>query len=489
MHNAPDLHDFSHPVLEQIRFRSGGSEVYGGHEVTLLKDSSENFPAWLEAVASARDYVLMEMYIFANNDFGRQMRDLLVEKAKAGVKVVLIYDWLGSLWPSLRGFFKPLRQAGALVVPYNPMGFASGIGLLSRNHRKSIVVDGHTAFVSGLCVSSAWEGNPAKGIAPWRDAGVCLKGPTVGEVLQAAADSLQSQGRELPAGIYTACGEAGTVRAGVVATTPSNNNMMRLDLNALALANRNLWLTDAYFMPTRLYTQALINAANAGVDVRLLVPRTSDIPWIGRVSRTRYRALLEAGVRVFEWNGPMIHAKSAIADGIWARIGSTNLNFSSWHLNRELDVVIEDAGVVRQLGRQFLEDLNQTTEVVLNEEEHQIMRQRRRQHFSRLRIFNRQQARAVTRQFLQLSHVFEGNFYGTRTVDENEAKAYLSMGLLMLALVALLWFAPYLLVVPVMLLLLAGGLSTTVHAVRQLRKFEQHKKRRQASPPHHDSEK
>lgn len=482
MHNH-DIQDFNHPLLEQIRFRSGGSEVSGGNCVTLLNDSAENFPAWLEAVEAAQHSVLIEMYIFADNAYGRQMRDLLVRKARSGVRVVLVYDWLGSLLPALKGFFRPLKQAGALVVPYNPMGFASGIGLLSRNHRKSFVIDGKTAFVSGLCISSAWEGKPAKGIEPWRDTGVKIEGPAVADVVRALADSLASQGHGLPDGLMPAvCKTAGRVRAGVVATTPSNNNMMRLDLNALALANRNLWLTDAYFMPTRLYAQALINAANAGVDVRILVPRTSDIRWIGRVSRTRYRALLEAGVRVFEWNGPMIHAKSAIADGLWARVGSTNLNFASWHFNRELDVVIEDPAVVGCLEQQFLADLQQATEVVLNEDDNLVMQRRRRQHLSRLRIFNRAQARSVAQQFMQLSRVLEGNFYGRRTVDENEAKAYLSLGLSMLAAAALLWFAPYLLAVPAILLLLAGGASTTIHAVRQLRRFGRKSKQQDSEP-------
>ena len=355
MPNRTLLLDHPQPLLDQLHARSSSSEMHGGNSVQLLQDSRENFPAWLEAVAAAEHYVLIEMYIFAANDFGVRLRDLLVEKCRQGVSVVLVYDWIGSLWPSVCRFFEPLKQAGAQVVAYNPPGFASGIGLLSRNHRKSFVIDGHTAFVSGLCVSSAWEGNPATGVAPWRDTGLKLQGPVVAEVVQALSDTLRSQGERLPENITPYDGTAaGTVRAGVVATTPSNNNMMRLDLNALALARRNLWLTDAYFMPTRLYTQALINAANDGVDVRILVPRTSDIRWIGRVSRTRYRSLLEAGVRVFEWDGPMIHAKSAIADGQWARVGSTNLNFSSWYLNRELDVVIEDAVVVHQLEQMFL---------------------------------------------------------------------------------------------------------------------------------------
>ena len=308
------------------------------------------------------------------------------------------------------------------------------------------------------------------GHRPWRDTGLKLQGPVVAEVVQALSDTLRSQGERLPENI-TSDGNtaAGTVRAGVVATTPSNNNMMRLDLNALALARRNLWLTDAYFMPTRLYTQALINAANDGVDVRILVPRTSDIRWIGRVSRIRYRSLLEAGVRVFEWDGPMIHAKSAIADGQWARVGSTNLNFSSWYLNRELDVVIEDAVVVHQLEQMFLQDLANATEIVLNSSERRAALRRRHQMLSKRH--RRQRAQAAARQLLQLSSMFRGNFYGTRTVDENEAKSYLSLGISMLVLALLLWFAPYLLVVPLIFLLLAGGLSTTVHAVRQLWRF------------------
>lgn len=475
-----------HPLLEQLHARSSGGEMHAGNSVVILKDSGENFPAWLEAIEAAEDYVLIEMYIFAANDFGRRLRDLLIEKCRQGVRVVLVYDWLGSLWPVLCRFFKPLKQAGAEVVAYNPLGFASGFGLLSRDHRKSFVIDEHTAFVSGLCVSSAWEGNPAEGVAPWRDTGVKLQGPVVADVIQALADTLRSQGRRLPENIRRRCYQhAGTVRAGVIATTPSNNNMMRLDLNALALANRNLWLTDAYFMPTRLYTQALINAANDGVDVRILVPRTSDIRWIGRVSRTRYRSLLEAGVRVFEWNGPMIHAKSAIADGLWARVGSTNLNFASWHINRELDVVIEDAVVSQQLEQMFLQDLSNATEIVLNESERRAALQRRHLMLSLRRIGSRQQAQAAARRLLQLSTVFRGNFYGTRTVDENEAKSYLSLGVSMLAVVLLLWFVPYLLVAPVMLLLLASGLSTTIHAVRQLLRFrrENQAARSNKTPP------
>ena len=468
----PNPSDTAPAILEQLRLRAGGSEMYPHCSLKILNDSRENFPAWLDAVRAAERSVLVEMYIFSDNAFGRRMRDLLLQKCAQGVQVVLVYDWFGSLWQDLKGFFRPLKQAGALVVAYNRMGFASGIGLLSRNHRKSIVVDGETAFVSGLCISSAWEGQPEKGIAPWRDTGVMLRGAVVADVVRALADSLQSQGFRLPEALLPESRRpenenGGDARVGIVATTPADNNMMRLDLVLLALTNHRLWLTDAYFMPTRLYTQALINAAEAGVDVRILVPKTSDIGWIARVSRTRYRELLRAGVRIFEWNGTMIHAKTAVADGFLVRIGSTNLNFSSWHFNRELDTIAEDAAAAAQMERQFLQDLNNATEIVLDADEQRAVAEQRRRKLLNLKILHRQQALAVWRQMLQLSHAFEGNFYGTNQVGSRETGASLGLGLTLLAAALLLWFFPKLLVVPLVFLLAVGALSTLMYAVKQ----------------------
>lgn len=467
----------NHPIFEQLRLRSSGNQMRQANVVRVLQDSTENFPAWRAAIAAAENYILIEMYIFADDEFGREMRELLIHKQLSGVQVVLVYDWFGSLWQWLKRFFVPLEEAGALVVSYNRLGFASGLGLAARNHRKSFIIDGKIAFVSGLCISSAWSGLPEKGVAPWRDTGVMLEGEVVADVFAAFVDTLQSQNQMLPEHIRlpeVASQDLpiGTARVGIVATTPNNNNMMRADLNALALANHHLWLTDAYFMPTRLYTQALINASEAGVDVRILVPKTSDIAWIAHVSQTRYRELLRAGVRIFAWNGTMIHAKSAIADGLWARVGSTNLNFASWHLNRELDVMIEDKVLVAQLEQQFLADLDNATEIVLQCDELKVVREQRRLRFTQLKAVNRQQAQAVARQIMQLSHAFEGNFYGKNIVDESEGKAYLSLGLTLLFLALILWFAPYLLVVPVMLLLLAGGVSTCIYAIKQKWQFK-----------------
>lgn len=468
-------------LFEQLRLRASNSEMRHNSVVQILKDSTENFPEWVQAIESAQHFILIEMYIFSNNEFGQKILNLLIEKQKQGIQVVLVYDWLGSIVPALRGFFKPLQKAGAQVIAYNPIGFASGIGLISRNHRKSFIIDGHTAFVSGLCISSAWDGNPQKGISAWRDTGVKIQGDAVADVINAFVNTVQSQGQVLHEKIELPKTQlhdsSNYFRAGVVATTPKDNNMLRLDLNALSLANHHLWLTDAYFMPTRLYTQALIHAAQSGVDVRILVPKTSDIAWIARVSRTRYRELLQAGVRIFEWNGSMIHAKSAIADGLWARVGSTNLNLSSWYWNRELDVIIEEKQVIDVLEKQFLEDLRNASEIILNHDDKQASREKRKLHLSRLKIINRQQAKAVARQMMQLSHAFEGNLYDAQIVDERETSAYISLGLTLIVFALLLMFAPYILVVPIILLLLIGGISTIMFAIKQKRKFKNiHKK-------------
>ena len=163
----------------------------------------------------------------------------------------------------------------------------------------------------------------------------------------------------------------------VIAGAPSATGTYRLDLAIASFARRNLWLTDAYFVGTAAYVQALAAAARDGVDVRLLVPGASDIPALSPLSRAGYRPLLQAGVRVFEWNGTMLHAKSAVADGFWTRIGSTNLNIASWLGNYELDVAIEDAKFATMMAKQFEADLTRATEIVLTER-NRVRRQGRR---------------------------------------------------------------------------------------------------------------
>ena len=457
-------------LIEQLVSRASGAEAGSGNRIEILLDSTENFPAWEAAMLAAEESICIEMYIFADNAFGRRVRDILLEKLSQGVTVVLAYDWLGCLPAHLTGFFRPLREAGAHITAYNPPGLSLGLGMVSRNHRKSIIIDEQTAFVGGLCISSAWEGDPNRGIAPWRATGLRIDGPAVHDIMAAFADTLASQGKSLPAtlknyerGTLDPCGD---IQARVLATTPDNTNTVRLDLNLIGLARDNLWITDAYFMPTRMYTQALINAAAAGVDVRILVPRTSDIKWIGTVSRTQYRQLLDAGVRVFEWDGTMLHAKSALIDGTWARVGSTNLNLSSWYANRELDISIEDSDTVAELEKIFLDDLQHATEVVLDEQSHtQLLRRRAR---AWKRPYRRGRVNGMVRRPLQLAAMLDGQLGKIRPVAPSEAWAQLSIGAAFLLAAVLLWLLPQLVVWPLLFLLAAAGIGTVVQAARRL---------------------
>lgn len=358
----------SYPAFADRAFaRAAGSEPIDGNAVRLLLDARENYPAWLEAIRGAGNSILFESYIIDDDDVGREFAEALAAKARAGVDVRVVYDWLGSRHAGALGSL--LTAAGARVRVFNPPRLDSPLGWVSRDHRKTIAVDGRIGFISGLCVSKKWQGDAARRMDPWRDTGVEIRGPAVVEMERAFADVwLACGGHALPADRYAANnrGEpAGDVRVRLVAGAPNGTSTYRLDLVIASLAHHQLWLTDAYFVGTAAYVQALAAAARDGVDVRLLVPGASDVPALSLVSRASYRALLEAGVRVFEWNGTMLHAKTAVADGLWARIGSTNLNIASWMGNYELDVAIEDKPFGEAMAAQYEIDLTKSTEIVL----------------------------------------------------------------------------------------------------------------------------
>jgi cardiolipin synthase len=331
----------------------------------MLLDADENFPAWKAAIAAAQRTVLFECYIVADDALGRSFAALLAERARAGVKVCVMVDWLGS-WQAL-GMWAELREAGGEVRVFNPPRLSSPLGWLSRDHRKTIVVDGEVGFVSGLCVSQRWVGDPAQKLEPWRDTGIEVRGPAVAALQAAFAQVFATCGAPLPKALLAeqhTIARAGDVRMHVIANEPNVAGTFRMDLIVASIAQRNLWLTDAYFVGTTPYVQALCAAARDGVDVRLLVPGASDIPALSPLSRAQYRPLLEAGVRVFEWNGTMLHAKTAVADGLWARVGSTNLNLASWMSNYELDVAIENKEFAEIMAAQYEHDLRRATEIV-----------------------------------------------------------------------------------------------------------------------------
>lgn len=361
MERSPEL-------IAQVLARATGAPLVPGNAVRLLRDAAENYPAWLEAIRGAERYVYFENYIIRDDHVGAVFADALIAKAGDGVPVRVLYDWMGAVGKTSRRFWRRLRDAGVEVRGYNPPHGFRPLGWLHRDHRKMLSVDGRVGFVTGLCVGAEWVGDPERGIAPWRDTGVEVRGPAVAEIDAAFADAWARAGPPLPDGEprpRDAMRREGDVALRVVATRPGTTGLLRLNQLVAAVVRHRLWITDAYFAGIPSYVQALRAAAGDGVDVRLLVPGATDLPLLSPLSRAGYRPLLEAGVRVFEWKGPMLHAKTAVADGRWARVGSSNLNIASWIGNLELDVLVEDAAFARAMERMYEQDLESATELVL----------------------------------------------------------------------------------------------------------------------------
>lgn len=419
----------------------------------VLRDAVENYPAWEEAIATARRSVHIEMYIFHRDAVGRRFVDLLTARARAGVEVRVIYDWFGcGVGPAL-GLFTPLVRAGGRVRVFNPPALGNALGWLRRNHRKLITVDRRVAFVSGLCIGQDWVGRPERKREPWRDTGLEIVGPAVASAEASFAESWQLAGGSPIDGAADAADAAGPVNLRLIPTEPFTGNMLRLDLLVTAVARKSLWLTDAYFIGTGPYIEALTRAARDGVDVRMLLPRDSDVGWTVPVARSLYRPLLEAGVRIYEWTGTMVHAKTAVADGRWARVGSTNLNLNSWIGNWEMDVAIEDAGVAQTLADHFEEDLERSVEVVLKRSTRGDDTVRRPGPHARKTRTSRRVARTVTGVGRSIGAAVTGN----RALENYEVTPILAVAgaLAVLAIVGL--FAPRLLAWPVALL--AGWLA------------------------------
>ncbi len=365
--------------------RAGEAARIDGNTVTLLRDGPAVFGAWLRDIAAAQRFILFENYIFRSDQIGEQLAAALIDRAKAGVQVYMLYDWFGCLTTS-RAMWRRMARAGIKVRRFRPLYFSNPLQALQRDHRKLVCVDGNIGHVGGLCVGDAWAGDPKHGVPPWRDTAVRIEGPAAAALCACFAETWSEAGAPLPLRLHeppqpppmpaspepaaadgvlredTPCAGA-PVR--VVAGSPGRSRIYRLTQVLLSRAASRIWITDAYFLTPPTMFEALLSAARDGVDVRVLVPGRSDLPWISWLGRSGFAGLLQGGVRVFEWQGPMLHAKTTIVDGTWSRVGSSNLNLASLLTNWELDVLIEDEGFAAVMEKMFLADLQNSRELML----------------------------------------------------------------------------------------------------------------------------
>jgi cardiolipin synthase A/B len=353
--------------LEGILGRVSDAPLRGDNEISLMKNGPDTYDEWLAAIGRAERWIHLDNYIIANDVVGNRFASALSAKAREGVRVRVLHDWFGCMNVP-RSFWNGMREAGVEVKAVNPPASGPPLGAIRRDHRKLLAVDGEYASTGGVCIADGWlVSSPDTGL-PYRDTAVSVRGPVVADINRAFSSLWAEMVGELPEDERPDPKDiqaAGETSARLVVQEPRRMRTLRMLELLTAGVQERLWITDPYFLSMPILTQSLMATARDGVDVRVLTPATVDIAWIGRASRAGYRQFLEAGVRIFEYGGPMIHAKTLVADGWLSKVGSTNLNFSSLVANWEIDLLVEDEDFASQMEELFEDDISKSREVRL----------------------------------------------------------------------------------------------------------------------------
>jgi cardiolipin synthase len=349
-----------------------GVPLSAGNEVTLLYDGPATYKAMFDAIEQAHEHVNLELYIFEADEIGERFADLLIRKRKQGIAVNLIYDSVGSI-DTPPEFFQRLRAAGIRVLEFNPLNpllLKKGWRINHRDHRKIVIVDGRLAFIGGINISDVYSrgssprsaarhrGAPVPG---WRDTNVRIAGPAVAELQKLFFDNWDSQkGEPLPANDWFPTLKAkGQHLVRVIGSSPDDAApaIYLTLLSAIDHAERTVYLTMAYFVPDRQTLDALTQAARRGVDVKLVLPSHSDFWAVFHAGRSHYAELLDAGVQVWERQDALLHAKTAVIDGVWSTVGSSNMDWRSFLHNDEVNAVVLGTNFAREMEAMFERDL------------------------------------------------------------------------------------------------------------------------------------
>lgn len=330
----------------------------------------------LERIHAAKRSVALESYIFRSDEVGHRFADALIGAAARGVQTRVITDWVGARGTS-RKFFNSMRRSGVELRVFNPPGMRVWLGLVPRDHRKLLVIDDTIGVTGGVGLGREWLiGVARQRRARWRDAAIRIEGPAAGDMLHAFENMWRRvTGKERrgshrllkkrPTGAHLDPAMHDPALVGIIEGEPLRQRVARaLQMQAIS-AERSIWIASAYFTPSWAEVEALTGAARDGVDVRILVPSRTDHPWVTLLTRRYYRRLLTNGVRVWEWKGEMMHAKTSVVDGRWVRVGSTDFNMLGVAINYELDALVEDREIGREAEERFLTDLTDSHEVTM----------------------------------------------------------------------------------------------------------------------------
>ena len=369
--NPTDMLERYTAVVESVT----ESPLTKGNKVSMLIDGPATYAAMFEAIRNAKDHINLETFIIEDDEIGVKFTDLLLKKQAEGVPVNIIYDSVGSI-TTPESFFKRLRDGGIRVVEFNPKNPFKAPGswfLVRQDHRKILIADGKVAIIGGINISNVYsssfsrkkkvKGNPLT----WRDTDIQIEGPAVMEVQKLFLETWSKQKGPTLAGhnYLPDQKENGKALVSIVGSTPGTDNRITFIAYAAAItyAENSIHLTNAYFIPDDQILDAFKDAARRGVDVKIILPSTTDSSLVLSAARYSYSELLKAGVKIYERRTVLLHAKTAVIDGVWSTVGSTNLDYWSLLSNDEMNAVVLNREFAVEMERMFANDLAQSDQI------------------------------------------------------------------------------------------------------------------------------
>ena len=390
-----------HLAIEQ---ELAGNPLTVGNAVALLENGPATYAAMFAAIRAARDHINLETYILEDDDIGRQFADALIARQRDGVQVNLIHDSVGTLHTP-KAFFARLTDAGIKVLefnPVNPLTAKAGWDVNQRDHRKILIVDGTTALLGGINISGVYSGGsasrgggsagsgkkPAAKDLPWRDTDLQVSGPVVADLQKLFIETWQQQKGEplAPRNYYPRLGAQGKEVVRAIASAPEEpfSLIYATFISAINSAESEILLTNAYFVPDPQLMDTLMAAAGRGVDVKMILPSTTDSWLVFHAGRAHYDKLLRGGVKLYERENVLLHSKTALIDGVWSTVGSTNLDWRSFLHNQEVNVVVLGADFGLRMRAAFDADLAASRPITLEEWEHRSIGVRLKEIFGRM---------------------------------------------------------------------------------------------------------
>jgi cardiolipin synthase len=379
-------------VMESV----SGSPLTKGNKVTLLVDGPATYAAMFKAIQDARDHINLETFIIEDDEVGRRFTDLLLQKQAEGIQVNLIYDSVGS-FSTPAPFFQRLRDGGIQVVefnPINPFKVHKKWILAHPDHRKILIVDGKVVITGGINISQVYSSRPFRrdrdeqAPMPWRDTDVQIEGPAVAEFQKFFLDTWLKQKRPKLSerNYFPDLKEEGNALVRAVGSTPGQSNRITfiMYVSAITFAEYSVHLTNAYFIPDDQILSAFTDAARRGVDVKIILPAITDSQLVLHAQRYNYSELLKSGVKLYERRNALLHAKTAVIDGVWSTVGSTNMDFWSLLSDDEVNAVILSREFAIEMEKMFAGDIAESDQIKWEEWKERPLLPRIREWFAHL---------------------------------------------------------------------------------------------------------